>query len=318
MSFLVIVIVFLLVQYAPSARLVQQHNWFAQWQEWLRSSVKHPTLYWLASVIAPVLVVWSVLAMAASVSHLLVMLISIPLLLFALGHNEIHSQLSGYRDACTRKDNVSAVNWARDMGIAVDSEDLEGADDWRGLNAVVLRRVSYLGLQKWFVPIFWFLILGPAGAVMYRLSVLSLVNNESSEVNSETSDASQEATSETEQDDGAELSEDGTDAANMESPKKLAERLCWLMEWPVVRLLGFTFALTGNFESCLVRCQQHLLSTELSTEQVMEMAVHGALEIPLEEDIPEAVSELELEAVSPLLQRSLLLWLCVLAVLSLF
>ena len=84
----------------------------------------------------------------------------------------------------------------------------------------------------------------------------------------------------------------------------------------MVRLLGLSFALTGNFVGCIQGWKANLFSITDPTEEVMEKYVHGALNVNSNELVQQGVTEQELDALIPLLGRSLILWLCVLAVLA--
>ena len=46
------------------------------------------------------------------------------------------------------------------------------AGDWPQLNRSFLARAAYLGFERFFAVAFWFIVLGPVGAVVYRCSQL--------------------------------------------------------------------------------------------------------------------------------------------------
>lgn len=74
-------------------------------------------------------------------------------------------------------------------------------------------------LRRWFGVLFWFLVLGPVGAIGYRLSVLAAVGGVADEVPSTTREGAR----------------------------------TWLavLEWPVAQLMTLALALVGNFDSVL-------------------------------------------------------------------
>lgn len=72
-------------------------------------------------------------------------------------------------------------------------------------------------LRRWFAVLFWFLLLGPAGALGYRLLALMAVSPMRSVVPGETLRAAQHA-------------------------------LVWV-EWPVAQLMALSMALVGNFDT---------------------------------------------------------------------
>ena len=73
-------------------------------------------------------------------------------------------------------------------------------------------------LRRWFGVLFWFLLLGPFGAVLYRLSVLA-------------------------------VERDDTQLAH----ETAAGARAWLalLEWPVAQLMTLGLALVGNFDSVM-------------------------------------------------------------------
>ncbi|MYM64719.1 regulatory signaling modulator protein AmpE [Pseudomaricurvus sp. HS19] len=292
MTFLTVVIVFAVVQYLGSAASVQRDGWLNEWFATARVRLGAGVPGWVVQVLLPVVLLWLVMFLLSRVSAWLVLLASVPVILWSLGRGELKASLLQYCDASRRQDNESGAIYACRLGANVGR-----VEDWAALNHEVLLRTAYMGLERWFVVIFWFLVLGPAGAVLYRVAALS--------------GAEPAASGE----------EEGETCGAVEDPgnewQQLSHRLCWLLEWPVVRLLGLTFALSGNFSGALGNWRQWLWDVEKSSAEAMSFAVLGALNINSSELTREHINEQELEALIPLLRRSLLLWICALAVLSL-
>lgn len=276
MTFVAVLVVFALVQFWGSADFFHRDGWFRAWLKRTRQWFPGASLQLLAQVIVPVLVVWGVLTLLKATLVPLYFLVSIPLLLYSLGRGNYTEWVEGYRSAAHRGDSEIACDYAVRMGVNVDE-----CHDWPQLHRGVLQRAAYLGFERWFAAIFWFVILGATGAVLYRLtSLASQAGGQSDEV------------------------------------KKLSQRLLWILEWPAVRLLGLSLALIGNFVSCIHLWQETLLSTEKSTSEVIERCIHGALNVNHTQVVSETITEQEVDAVLPLLSRSLILWLCGLAILS--
>lgn len=276
MTFVAVLVVFVLVQFWGSAEFFHRDGWFRNWLKRTRQWFPSASLQILAQVIVPVLVLWGVLTLLKATFVPLYFLVSIPLLLYSLGRGNYTEWVEGYRGAAHRNDSEVACDYALRLGVDVDN-----CHDWPQLHRGVLQRAAYLGFERWFAAIFWFVILGGVGAVLYRLTYLaSHAGGQSDEVRS------------------------------------LSKRLLWILEWPAVRVAGLSFALIGNFVGCIHRWQEILLSTDKSTEEVIEHCIHGALNVNHMEVVPETITEQEVDAVLPLLSRSLILWLCGLAVLS--
>lgn len=149
--------------------------------------------------------------------------------------------------------------------------------DWQGLSKAVLERAAYLGFSQFFAPMMWFCVLGPAGALGYRLALM---------------------------------------AAQVQPEARLL-KLIWLMEWPAVRVLGLTFAFTGNFLSCMERWLGCLLCAQRSSADIITHYVLGALGVLEGNTQTPEVTRRELFAMARLLRRSLWFWVGALALAAL-
>ena len=277
MTFLAIVAVFIIVQFSGSLDSIQSDSWYRKWTASCRNLSQNEQLQLALQLVVPLLVLWVALSLVAEVSSLLLFILTLPLLLYSLGRGDFSEWVQGYVEAFRRNDNEVAADYAERLGA-----DISEAADWPPLHRKILQRAGYRGFERWFSVIFWFVMLGPLGAVFYRLVSLSSVNSESSG-----------------------------------EARQLTARLLWMLEWPAVRLLGMTFALTGNFSSCVAHCWGNMWDTEKSTEAVLEGFIHGGLNINGSELSIETVTEQEIEALQPLLSRSLILWISVLAIMAL-
>jgi AmpE protein len=273
MTFLAIMVVFFIVQYWGSGQPVHKDEWWGLWSERVRQSVSNSEIIVLGQVVVPVIGVFLVFGLLSSVSQLLVFSASIFVLLYSLGRGDFTELVKAYIEAYHRQDNETAAEYAQRLGV--DTDELLG---WDELNKEVLRQSVYHGLERMFAAFFWFFVLGPLGALLYRLANFSANSDE-----------------------------------NTNDVRLFAMRLVWLLEWPVVRILGCTFALTGHFVGCFQRVVDALLNTGRSTLDELEIMVHGALNV----NAQESITEQEVEALLPLLSRTLIFWLCVMGVLSL-
>lgn len=134
-------------------------------------------------------------------------------------------------------------------------------------------------LRQLFAPLFWFLLLGPVGALTYYLLRLNA-----------------------EADDGAAV--------------QLARRMLSLAEWPVARVLALTFALAGDFVSTWQHLQEQLLLRDVPAVDLLDESVSRAQPVTLAMTVDEPLSETlgrGLQLVEALLQRSLILWVVLLA-----
>ena len=278
MTFLAILIVYAVIQYGDAGRSLQHDGWFSRWSQWVRDrQLAQEELSLLLQVLAPVVLLGVVLGLLAAISSWLLLLCAVPVLLYSLGRNELSGRVQNYIDAYKRGDNVAATQAAASLGGPVDN-----ADDWSTLNRIMLSTAGYAGFERLFAVVFWFALLGPLGALLYRL--LALVCE---------------------------------DDNNSDALRLTAARALWLMEWPAVRVLGLSFALSGNFVSCFHNWRKQVLGYDRSTAEVLEDCIHGALSVDANEVTCADITEKELEALLPLLSRTMVLWLCVLAVFTL-
>lgn len=279
MTFLAVLLAFLIVQYWGFGDKAQQDQWYQRWCEKAYGFAAGwtPELRLLGQLLPPVALLYVVLCLF-SFSSLLQLLVAVPVLLFSFGRGDYSEWVKGYTEAYHRGDNTAAAEYCERLGVKLDP-----ADGWGSFHRQVLRQAGYRGFERMFAAIFWFACLGPMGALLYRL---------------------------------AHLSQQAAERDNVSEVQPVAERLLWLMEWPAVRVLGFSFALTGNFVGCFQRWNEKLLCSQSSTPEVMEHYIHGALNVNGQELVLEQVTEQEVEGLLPLLSRTLVFWLCVLAILA--
>ena len=150
----------------------------------------------------------------------------------------------------------------------------------------------YNALRRWFAVLFWFLLLGPAGALGYRLLALMSISPMRALVAPETLLASQRV-------------------------------LGWL-EWPVAQLMALSMALVGNFDAAWKAWRQahgerwrHDIGflgavARASVNAELREEAHDYTEaglLPVWQRLP------ELRDAMSLVWRMLLLWLAVLALL---
>lgn len=275
MSFLSLILALAFVQWWGSGAPVQRDEWFVTYRAWLARQplVARPGAQLLLAVLVPVFLLWLLTwGIAEWFSSFWLLIIAVVVLLYSLGRGDFSAQVRSYIEASEREDSVSASRWLAELqGHELDETHPE---DWPSLHRQALRAIAYRGFERMFTVIFWFFILGPAGALLYRLSVL----------------------------------------CREREPSALLERWLWLLEWPVVRLMGLTWAMAGNFDTCFFRCQRGLLDTRQSSTSLLDDQLRGALGSPETEG--EEISLESVRASQPLYSRSLLLWVCFLALLT--
>ena len=146
-------------------------------------------------------------------------------------------------------------------------------------------------LRRWFGPLFWFLLLGPAGALLYRISALL-----------------------------------GNDLAHADMPQAQREAARWLLsvlDWPVAQLMTLALALAANFDAVFgawrdwhtggARLDIGFLGAAARASVDIEIADHDT-DLADGDALAATPALLELRDAMSLVWRMLLLWLAVLAI----
>lgn len=284
-----------------SSSLLQHDAWFFHWLARLQrcerlASISGAVLFtalagplFLFALISVLLVVY--------ISPLAIILLNIPVLLYSFGRTNIAKHLQAYMAAWRRDDSAACVHILMELDGELPAEALlQDAQSWTQLHLQALRTFAYCGFERMFAVLFWFVLLGGAGALLYRLSSLYLQSLDS----------------------------------NIDE-RHLAAKWLWLLEWPAVRLLGLSWALVGNFVGCFTLWREHLFCSRQSSSQMLLLSVQGALGLDastvanMEEPEDSSVvctqvgcSGHQLDALQSLLSRALLLWVSVVALITLF
>ena len=249
MIFLSLIAVLAIIYWSnDSARVLQRDGWFI----WLLNRARSlpsvssfPVLPMILVIVLPVLVL--MVAIWATVHFLsanFLFFLYVPVLLYSLGRGDFLAEVKQYIETANRGDSVAASKLVDDMcGRAASDLNTENTTDWKHLHTQALRVISYRGFERTFAVLFWFVPAGAVGALLYRLSVL---------YREQTLPDSAEA--------------------------HLADKWLWIIEFPVVRLMGLTWAFVGNFDSCPLR--DSLLDSENSSMTILNNSLRGALGAP--------------------------------------
>jgi len=186
---------------------------------------------------------------------------------------------------------VDAPDAARKREAVANLLPSASASDAGGLNGHALVEAVFTGaLRRWFGPLLWFLLLGPAGAFGYRITALLAI-----------------------------------DAAHAEAPTAQRDDARWLLsvlDWPVAQLMTIALALAANFDAVFGAWRDwHAGGMRLDTG-FLGAAARASVDIEIADDdtdVPDGVAIaaspalLELRDAMSLVWRMLLLWLAVLA-----
>lgn len=199
---------------ASLATSVRHYAWYGHLLRWLDSRFPEGSFwrgrYGIALALLPPLIVLGLfqLALDEPLLGLAGLLLGVVVLFYTWGPRDLDLDVDAIveaRDPVARRD-AAAKLWPDGAGVSLDGASLVDA---------VFRN----GLRRWFGVLFWFLLLGPVGALLYRLAALSAEGEYARTLPAET-------------------------AAG-------ARSFLTLLDWPVAQLMTLSMALVGNFDTVL-------------------------------------------------------------------
>ncbi len=271
---------------APVASLRRFH-WWARWLDWIGTHAGEGGFWqgrsglWLALLPPVLLVLLLQVLLHDRLWGLLGLLFGVVVLVCAWGPRDLDIDVETALDTSdpeTRGARLAQL--APEPGVAMTEDSL--------LPGSLMRSA----LRRWFAPLFWFLLLGPVGAALYRLAERAALVE------------------------AARLPEENAAGARV--------LLQWL-EWPVAQLMALALALAGNFD-LVFRAWRAAGGDRWQVqsgflEAAGRAAVRGELAEEAEdylregEPVPFAGDLVELRDAMSLVWRMLLVWLAVLALL---
>lgn len=282
------------------AAAVRQYGWYGDWLRWLDMRFAQGSFWrsrWgIALALAPPLLAvgFFQLALDAPLLGLGGLLFALVVLFYTWGPRDLDVDVEAIIDA---PDPLARRAAASRLWPQAGSVSLEGG----ALAEAVFRSA----LRRWFGVLFWFLLLGPFGAVFYRLTQLAADGNPD--------DIASEASTERR-----------LPLENLRGARVLQS----LLEWPVAQLMTLALALVGNFDSVLgawrsaggasfqldSRFLGPVARASVNSELAEEAADYaGEDQQPDIDEIPSVADLPELRDAMSLIWRSLLVWLAALA-----
>ncbi len=267
------------------AAAVRRHGWFDDWLRWLGAKSRADGAWhgrWgIALALSPLLLAVGLLqwALDAMLYGALGLLFGIGVLFYCWGPRDLDLDVDAIVDAPDAA--------ARSAAIARLSPN--GAD-----MPTLVVAVFHAARRRWFGVLFWFLVAGASGAVLYRLAALAA------------------------EDDAALLPADNASGA-----KRL---LAWL-DWPVSQLMALFMALVGDFDTVFSAWKQNGGAGFDADADFLGAAGRASVRTELADDAQdyadagESASEIardlgpmaELRDAMSLVWRTLVAWLAVIA-----
>jgi len=216
MSFLILLIVLIGERFLLRYQGMRSAEWFARWMEFhqslpvgrgLRDGIPGLTLLLLPPLLLVLMLQGLLGAMLGEVA---IYLIAAIVLLYSLGPDDLDSQVAELVKAAEQGDR------SRAEAIAAALPDADSGSTEITSDHVIAENLLCAAHRRIFCVLFWFLFLGPFGALLYRLAreTTQLVISQA--------------------------------RPGLESSSR---RLLYLLDWIPSRMLAGLFALAGNFET---------------------------------------------------------------------
>lgn len=275
----------------PLAASLRAYGWFGDWLRWLDERFEEGGFWsghWgVVLALAPPLLLIGLFqyALDGTMFGLASLVFGIVVLFYAWGPRDLDLDVEAIIDA---PDAASRRAAAMSLWSEPEDASLEPAP----LVDAVFRNA----LRRWFGVLFWFLLLGPVGALLYRLTALAAYGRKAHILPRETVFG--------------------------------ARALLSVLEWPVAQLMTLALAIVGNFDTVLSAWRTNGGAAASLDNRFLAAAGRASVNTELAEQVgeyedeagdgeaggSEVLGELpELRDAMSLIWRVLLAWLAVLA-----
>ncbi len=260
MSFFAVLLALLIEQFKPLPRDNWVHRTLVSWVGWTgrnfdAGKLRHSRVVWCVAVLGPALLVGGLYVGVAHLSTVLALVFNVGLLYLTLGFRHFSHYFTDIRDAIDRGDE--------DAARALLAE-------WRHLDASELPRTELLrhviehallaAHRHVFGVFFWFVLLsavglGPTGAVLYRMAEFSMRYWGYRQF--------------------------ASDVPANHALLTLARRMFALIDHLPARLTAFGFAVVGNFEEAISSWRRDAGLWQFQSEGILLAAAAGAMGVQL-------------------------------------
>lgn len=277
MSFIVLLLVLLVEKFSGWRARLQRDGFFVSWLrriERMPALASRPWLGLLVLLLVPLLLLALLLTVLQPVAYgLLALPVHLLVVVWSLGRGDVHRAIGPFRDSWRREDVQGAYHVAeRDLGVEADNDG--------ELFAQVHGMLVWQAFQSFFAVIFWYALLGPLAALVYRLLALSVEHASHAEL------------------------------------RERAAQVRHAFDWLPARALVLSFALVGNFVAVGRILLHDLLAWEVPAARLLAAAGYVAEDVN-DSDLG-ARGVASLDALWQLLVRAALLWYALFALKALF
>ncbi|MEE9552244.1 MAG: regulatory signaling modulator protein AmpE [Gammaproteobacteria bacterium] len=284
MALIIILIGLLVEHFVGVSDDIRRLDWFNQYVHWLENRLTQYKVWnGAAGVIitlsGPLLIILLIDYVLLSLFMPLSLLFALAVLLYSLGPKYLNPQLDDYIHALEAGDEMQADELALEF--------LNRDDTHQRNEQAIIENILIQANERLFGIIFWLLILGPFGALLYRLA--SLLRLEQLDIHGSYPDASRD--------------------------------LYNILNWPTARLLALGNALSGHLVDAFEAWGKNEKNSLQLNEVVIKASGLGALQYrPQSSNADDTLAEDSgywFRMVQGLLNRTLIVWLIVLGLMTL-
>ncbi len=289
MSLLTILFSLAVERYVDALDQIRSYNWIISFSNWVKdkfsaSEFWNDTLGLIVIILLPVFLCALLYSQFYNALGLLGFLFSLAVLVYCMGPKRIHHTAHLYIDAGEHED---------EQGLKTYASELLGPvlpDDQQEINRKVCEKLLVSTNENLLGVFFWFALLGPMGALMFRItSVLYYQSEQQSE-------------------------EETADYTEFNNSTRL---LYAILLWLPAQLTTLAFAITGSFIDTLHEWKSRIHHDYLNPKESEDTLFHSGMK-SLQMD-PET-QQFNLDTVHDILAlcwRSIILWITALALLTL-
>lgn len=285
MKLLSILIALVIESFVKTLADMRRFDWFTNYVAWMRgklqdSSLRNSVVMLLIIMGLVLFVVWLIDSMLGNVLGLFSFVFGVAVLVFCIGPRDLEADVKQVLEAFERED-VEAANF-----YAAQLLDRKVSDAPMQLAQTVREGILLQANSRMLGVLFWFVILGPVGAVMFRLSCI--LKNETY-----------------------------TDADSFASS---CRDLYDIMLWLPARICVLSYAIAGNFVDTMSYWYGLSDLWRRESEEFIVISGVGALRYERRIEHPEQEDEPDLAGIShalALVKRAVIVWIVILALLTL-
>lgn len=284
MSFVAMLLALLLDQGLRHLEPIRGTRWFRSYLDAVPVLLR-PGDFWragagvLVTVLVPTVVILILGHLLAHVWGLFGFLFAIAVLLFTLGPHDLSAEMHAYMEAVQAGDETRAMDLARKLLGSEPPADSVARSE------AMTRAVLALANDRLFGVLLWFALLGPAGAVLYRSTQF--------------------------------LNVEARDPGISAQFRAATERLYGILAWLPAHLAALGYALAGSFEDAVsdLRSYYNTCGAQFfqMNNDVLVCAGLGALR-----GIDQEAGVGRMRSALALVQRTLIIWLVVYGLITLF